>query len=424
MRILGGMEIDAPSAGLFAELRTLTAKQRHAVVTSFLGWTLDAFDFFILVLVLPSIAADFHSSLKSVAFGLTLTLAMRPLGALIFGYMADRYGRKPTLMTVIVLYSGFELACAFAPSLLVFLILRAGFGVAMGGEWGVGSSLAMETIPARTRGVISGLLQEGYAAGYLLAAVLNWIAFPHIGWKGMFIVGACPALLVFYIAKHVEESPAWQSRRPTAKDIFGSIAANWRLFLYIVLLMSCFTAFSHGTQDLYPTFLKSRGFGSAAASKLIIIANIGAILGGIGFGALSERIGRRKAIVIAAALSLPAIPLWAYSHTFVMLALGAFLMQVMVQGAWGVVPVHLNEMSPPEVRGTFPGLTYQLGNLVVSMAAPLQITLAMGHGGDYRYALATAAAGVAIAIILVVSLGKERKGVAFDGHSDAQAGTV
>ena len=411
------MELDAPVGGLFSELRALTSKQRNAVVTSFLGWTLDAFDFFILVLVLPSIAADFHASLKSVAFGLTLTLAMRPLGALIFGYMADRYGRKPTLMTVIVLYSGFELACAFAPSLLVFLILRAGFGIAMGGEWGVGSSLAMETIPARTRGVISGLLQEGYAAGYLLAAVLNWVAFPHIGWKGMFIVGACPALLVFYIAKHVEESPAWQSRRPTAKDIFGSIAANWKLFLYIVLLMSCFTAFSHGTQDLYPTFLKSRGFGSAAASKLIIIANVGAILGGIGFGALSERIGRRKAIVIAAALALPAIPLWAYSHTFVLLAVGAFLMQVMVQGAWGVVPVHLNEMSPPEVRGTFPGLTYQLGNLVVSMAAPLQITLAMRHGGDYRYALATAAAGVAIAIIVVVSLGKERKGVAFEGQA-------
>ena len=209
--------------GLLSELRSLTAKQRNAVITSFLGWTLDAFDFFILVLVLPNIAADFHTSLKSVAFGLTLTLAMRPVGALIFGYLADRYGRKPTLMTVIVLYSGFELACAFAPSLAVFLVLRAGFGVAMGGEWGVGSSLAMETIPARTRGVISGLLQEGYAAGYLLAAVLNWVAFPYIGWKGMFVVGACPALLVFFMAKNVEESPAWQATRPSAGDIFRSI---------------------------------------------------------------------------------------------------------------------------------------------------------------------------------------------------------
>ena len=406
---------ESPSKGVWVELRSLTAKQRNAVITSFLGWTLDSFDFFILVLVLPNIAADFHTSLKNVAFGLTLTLAMRPVGALIFGYLADRYGRKPTLMTVIVLYSGFELACAFAPSLTVFLILRAGFGVAMGGEWGVGSSLAMETIPARTRGIISGLLQEGYAAGYLLAAVLNWVAFPHIGWKGMFIVGACPALLVFFMAKNVEESPAWSARRPSAGDIFRSVGANWKLFLYIVVLMSCFTAFSHGTQDLYPTFLKSRGFGSSSVSELVIIANVGAILGGICFGAWSERIGRRKAIMIAALCSLPAIPLWAYSHSFVMLAAGAFLMQVMVQGAWGVVPVHLNEMSPPEVRGTFPGLTYQLGNLVVSMAAPLQIMLAMHNGGDYRYALATAAAGVAIATVLVVSLGKERKGVAFAG---------
>ena len=413
--MLGGMGSAAASPGLLRELKSLTGKQRNAVITSFLGWTLDAFDFFILVLVLPNIAADFHTSLKNVAFGLTLTLAMRPVGALIFGYMADRYGRKPTLMTVIVLYSGFELACAFAPSLLVFLILRAGFGVAMGGEWGVGSSLAMESIPAQTRGVISGLLQEGYAAGYLLAAVLNWVAFPHIGWKGMFIVGACPALLVFFMAKNVEESPAWSARRPSAGDIFRSVGANWKLFLYIVLLMSCFTAFSHGTQDLYPTFLKSRGFGSSSVSELVIIANVGAILGGICFGAWSERIGRRKAIVIATLCSLPAIPLWAYSHSFVLLAAGAFLMQVMVQGAWGVVPVHLNEMSPPEVRGTFPGLTYQLGNLVVSMAAPLQITLAMTHGGDYRYALAVTAGVVALATVVVVSLGKERKGVEFAG---------
>ncbi len=341
---------------------------------------------------------------------------MRPVGALIFGYLADRYGRKPTLMSVIVLYSGFELACAFARSLRVFLILRAGFGIAMGGEWGVGSSLAMETIPARTRGLISGLLQEGYATGYLLAAILNWIAFPLIGWKGMFIVGACPALLVFFMARHVEESPVWQSHRPSALEIFRSIGANWKLFLYIVLLMSCFTAFSHGTQDLYPTFLKSRGYGSASVSKLVIIANIGAILGGICFGALSERIGRRRAIVIATLCALPAIPLWAYSHSFVLLAVGAFVMQVMVQGAWGVIPVHLNEMSPAEVRGTFPGLTYQLGNLVVSMAAPLQIMLAIQHGNDYRFALASAAAVVAVLIVIVVSMGKERKGVSFEAQ--------
>jgi SHS family lactate transporter-like MFS transporter len=318
-------------------------------------------------------------------------------------------------MTVIVLYSGFELACAFAPSLTVFLILRAGFGIAMGGEWGVGSSLALETIPASTRGIISGFLQEGYATGYLLAAVLYWVAFPHIGWKGMFIVGACPALLVFFMASHVEESPAWQATRPSAGDIFRSIFANWKLFLYIILLMSCFNAFSHGTQDLYPTFLKSRGFSTGQVSELAIIGSIGAILGGVSFGALSERIGRRKGIIIAAVLALPAIPLWAYAHSFAALAIGVFAMQVMVQGAWGIIPVHLNELSPPEVRGTFPGLTYQLGNFVISLAAPLQIALAVQHGGDYRFALGSVAAGVAVLIVLVVSLGKERKGIAFAG---------
>jgi MFS transporter, SHS family, lactate transporter len=406
-----------PSSGLLGELRSLTARQRNAVITSFLGWTLDAFDFFIMVFVLSNVASDFHTSIKNVAYGLTLTLAMRPVGALIFGYLADRYGRKPTLMTVIALYSGFELACAFAPSLTVFLILRAGFGVAMGGEWGVGSSLAMESIPARTRGIISGLLQEGYMTGYLLAAVLYWVAFPHIGWKGMFIVGAMPALLVFFMASHVEESPSWQSSRHSAGDIFRSIGANWKLFLYIVLLMSCFNAFSHGTQDLYPQFLKSRGFGTAQVSQLAIIGAIGAILGGIAFGAWSERIGRRRAIVIAALLALPAIPLWVYSHSFAALAVGVFFMQVMVQGAWGVVPVHLNEMSPPEVRGTFPGLTYQLGNLMIATAAPLQVALAMRHGGDYRFALATVAAGVALATVVVVGLGSERKGIAFERQS-------
>ena len=398
---------------LLSQLSQLTIRQRNAVITSFLGWTLDAFDFFIMVFVLSNIAGDFHTSLKNVSYGLTLTLAMRPVGALIFGYLADRYGRKPTLMAVIILYSGFELACAFAPSLTVFLILRAGFGIAMGGEWGVGSSLAMETIPASTRGIISGFLQEGYATGYLLAAILYWVAFPHIGWKGMFIVGATPALLVFFMVRNVEESPAWISTRHSASDMLQSVAKNWKLFLYTILLMSCFNAFSHGTQDLYPQFLKSRGFATGNVSELAIIGSIGAILGGISFGAFSEHIGRRKAIIVAAILALPAIPLWAYGHSFVALAFGVFLMQVMVQGAWGVVPVHLNEMSPPEVRGTFPGLTYQLGNLVISQAAPLQVALALDHGGDYRFALASVAAAVAVVIVLVVSLGRERKGVAF-----------
>ena len=399
--------------GLISELRLLTSRQRNAVITSFLGWTLDAFDFFIMVFVVSDIAGDFHTTVKHVAYGITLTLAMRPIGALIFGYLADRYGRKPTLMTVIVLYSGFELACAFAPSLTIFLILRAGFGIAMGGEWGVGSSLAMETIPPSTRGVISGFLQEGYMVGYLLAAVLYWVAFPHIGWKGMFIVGAVPALLVFFMARHVEESPAWQSQRHSAKDMLRSVAANWKLFIYIIVLMACFNAFSHGTQDLYPTFLKSRGLAAARVSQLAILGSIGAILGGISFGAWSETIGRRRAMIIAALCALPVIPLWAYSHSLVLLAIGVFLMQVMVQGAWGIVPVYLNEMSPDEVRGTFPGLTYQLGNFVISLAAPLQVSLAMSHGGSYSYALAVSAGAVALLIVLVLALGRERKGVAF-----------
>jgi SHS family lactate transporter-like MFS transporter len=405
-----------PATGILHELKSLTTKQRSAVIAAFLGWTLDAFDFFIVVFVLSNIAHDFNTTVKNVAYGITLTLMMRPVGALIFGLIADRYGRKPTLMAVIVLYSLFELACAFAPNVAVFLILRGCFGVAMGGEWGIGSSLAMETIPPRTRGIVSGFLQEGYAFGYLLAAVLYWVAYDSIGWKGMFVVGAMPALLAFFMARHVEESPVWQSQKHSIGEIFGSIGRNWKIFLYIVVLMACFNAFSHGTQDIYPTFLKSQHkFGTAEVSILAIIANLGAITGGILFGAFSENIGRRRAIIIAAVLSLPIIPLWAYSQSFLGLAVGAFMMQVMVQGAWGVIPVHLNEMSPEEVRGTFPGFTYQLGNFLISLAAPIQIGIAASRGGDYSFALSTAAGVAAVAVVVVVGLGKERRGVAF-GH--------
>jgi SHS family lactate transporter-like MFS transporter len=392
------------ATSILHELKSLTTKQRSAVIAAFLGWTLDAFDFFIVVFVLSNIAHDFNTTVKNVAYGITLTLMMRPVGALIFGLIADRYGRKPTLMMVIVLYSAFELACAFAPNLAVFLILRGCFGVAMGGEWGIGSSLAMESIPPRTRGIVSGFLQEGYAFGYLLAAVLYWVAYDSIGWKGIFM------------ARRVEESPVWQVQSHSFGDIFRSIGRNWKIFLYIVVLMACFNAFSHGTQDIYPTFLKSQhNFGTAEVSILAIIANLGAITGGILFGAFSQNIGRRRAIIVAAVLSLPIIPLWAYSQSFLGLAVGAFMMQLMVQGAWGVIPVHLNEMSPEEVRGTFPGFTYQLGNFLISLAAPIQIGIAASRGGDYSFALSTTAGVVAVAVVVVVGLGQERRGIAF-GH--------
>jgi MFS transporter, SHS family, lactate transporter len=399
---------------ILTQLRSLDHQQRSAVLASFLGWTLDAFDFFLLVFVIKDIAAEFGTEVTQVTFAILLTLAMRPLGAFIFGLLADRYGRRPTLMIDIVIYSVLELASAFSPSLMVLIVLRALYGIAMGGEWGVGASLAMESIPAGTRGVISGILQEGYAVGYLLAAVVYYLLFPLIGWRGMFAVGVLPALLVLYIRIHVKESPAFERDAARRPGTLAALRGRWGLFLYVILLMTAFNFFSHGTQDLYPTFLQvEHKLSPHAVGIIAIIYNIGAILGGVLFGAWSERIGRRYAIIIAALLALPIIPLWAFSQQVWQLALGAFLIQFMVQGAWGIVPVHLNELSPEGARGTFPGFTYQLGNLLASANATIQAWIAETHGGDYGLALAYTAAIVAVCVAVLSWLGRERKGVAF-----------
>jgi SHS family lactate transporter-like MFS transporter len=395
--------------------RRLTAVQRNTFVACFLGWSLDAFDFFILVFCVSALATQFHTKVSAITEAIFLTLAMRPVGAILFGLMADRFGRRPTLMVDIIAYSVFELASAFAPSLKVFLITRALFGIAMGGEWGVGAALAFETLPVEGRGSFSGLLQEGYAVGYLMAALAYAIAFRFVGWRGMFVIGALPAFLVIYIRTKVEESPAWKEGRVLreaesrlGKDILTYLGT----FAFLVVLMFAFNSFSHGTQDLYPTFLqKDHKFTPQMVGLIAIVANIGALLGGIVFGTWSEKIGRRKAIVIAALLTIPLIPLWAYSHTAPMLAAGGFLMQFMVQGAWGVIPAHLNELSPPAVRGTFPGFAYQLGNFLSSWNGVKQARFAeQRYGGVFAPVLAWTVLLIASLVAIVTWSGKERRG--------------
>src|SRR5579872_6654721 len=396
-----------------AALSGWTGEQKHVVAASFLGWTLDAFDFFLLVFVLRDIAKEFTTDITAVTWAITLTLAMRPIGAYIFGRAADRWGRRPILMVNVLLYSAIEFATGFSPNLTTLLVLRALFGIAMGGEWGVGASLTMESIPPHARGFVSGLLQSGYPAGYFLASIVYGLLFQYIGWRGMFMVGVIPALLVFYIRRSVPESPSWRPST-SASNTLAIIRSNWRLGIYAVLLMTAFNFFSHGTQDLYPTFLQVQHHLSPHEVGLIaVIYNIGAILGGITFGALSERFGRRRIIIITAVLSLVVLPLWAFAQSAVWLAVGAFLMQVMVQGAWGVIPVHLNELSPDEARGTFPGFVYQLGNLIASVNATLQAAIAAHSGGDYAYALAVVAGSVAVVIVILTAFGTEAKGVAF-----------
>jgi SHS family lactate transporter-like MFS transporter len=405
-----------------AALSGWSSEQKHVVAASFLGWTLDAFDFFILVFVLKDIAQEFHTDISNVTVAILLTLAVRPIGAFIFGRAADRWGRRPTLMVDVLLYSILEFASGFAPSLTVLIILRALYGIAMGGEWGVGASLTMESIPPHARGFVSGLLQSGYPTGYFLASILYGALFQYIGWRGMFMVGVIPALLVLYIRRTVPESPSWS--KETASERGSTLAvlkSHWRLGIYAVLLMTAFNFFSHGTQDIYPTFLEvQHKLTPHAVGTIAVIYNIGAICGGILFGSLSERFGRRRCMIIAALLALPVIPLWAFSDSAVLLAVGAFLMQFAVQGAWGVVPVHLNELSPQNARATFPGFVYQLGNLLASANATLQAGIAEHFGGNYSLALAIVVGSVAIIIALLLAVGTEAKGIAFSKAQTAQ----
>jgi len=401
------MRLLSPFAGL-------TGAQRGAFVASLGGWALDAFDFFLFVFAVRSISLEFHTSVQAVAEGIFWTLAMRPVGALFFGWLAERYGRRPILMINVVSYSLIELASAFAPNITTLLVLRAVFGIAMGGEWGIGAALALETLPPANRGFFSGLLQEGYVIGYLLASIVFKFLFDRIGWRGMFIVGASPALLVLYIRHGVAESPKWlagaNEKRDFGRDIRAVATINWPILLFLILLMTCFNAFSHGSQDLYPTFLQvQRHFDASAAGTIAIIYNVGALCGGVVFGTLSERIGRRRAIALAALLSIPVIPLWTYSTTLFSFAIGGFVMQFMIQGAWGVVPAHLNELSPPSVRAILPGFAYQVGNLIMSKLAPLQARIAESHGDDYARVLSVTIGIVAVALAVVTLAGREAK---------------
>lgn len=396
----------------FDALKGWSSAQKHVVAASYLGWTLDAFDFFLLVFVIKDVAGEFGTAVSSIALAVTLTLALRPVGAFIFGRLADRFGRRPILMLDVALYSVLGFATAFAPNLTAFLIIRALFGVAMGGEWGIGASLTMETVKPEARGLVSGLLQSGYPSGYLIASVAFALLYPHIGWRGMFMIGILPALLILYIRRSVPESPGWNRERTSAATILSVLARHWQLALYAILLMTAFNFFSHGTQDLYPTFLqKQHHFAPATVGMIAVLYNIGAILGGLSFGAFSQSFGRRRTMMLCALFALPAIWLWAFSETALLLAVGAFLVQFFVQGAWGVVPAHLNELSPPEARGTFPGTVYQLGNFIASYNAVLQAKIAESHGNNYSLALSGVAIAAALAVMLLAFLGREARDI-------------
>jgi MFS transporter, SHS family, lactate transporter len=389
------------------------ADPRAAVAAGFLGWTLDAFDFFLVVFCLTAIGHEFGKSDPEVALSITITLAFRPVGAFLFGLLADRYGRRLPLMIDLIFYSVVEVLTGLAPNFSTFLLLRALFGIGMGGEWGVGASLAMEKVPVRLRGVLSGLLQQGYALGYLLAAVAYFLFFERWGWRPLFFLGGLPALLALYVRLHVTESEVWQqSKRESWGTLGQSIAAHWKLFLYLTILMTAMNLSSHGTQDMFPTFLQRYwGFGPERRSVLTAVSMIGAIAGGITVGLLSDRFGRRKSVAASLTVAVLAVPLWAYAPTEALLLGGAFLMQFFVQGAWGVIPAHLSELCPNAIRGFLPGFAYQCGVLLASAVVYLEAVLA-GHV-SFPAAMALTAVTVFVFAIATVLAGPEKRGTDF-----------
>jgi MFS transporter, SHS family, lactate transporter len=403
--------------------KLLDRNQRNTFLACFLGWALDAFDFFLLTFVIVPMARDFGASVADLSYAITITLAMRPVGAFIFGLLGDRFGRRVPLMIDIVFYSLMELLTAFSPNYTWLLIFRALYGIGMGGEWGLGASLAMETLPTAARGLFSGILQQGYAFGYLLAAIVYWIVFPFFGWRGLFVAGAIPAFLVLYIRTRVPESPVWLRQQHIMADFWNEVLLvlkrHWGLFLYVILLMTAFNAMSHGTQDMYQTFLgEQRHYGVTQKAATGIIYAFGAICGGTVVGHFSQKSGRRRSIILTAVFGIMLIPLWVFSPGFALLVIGGFAMQFMVQGAWGIVPVHLNELSPNTVRGTFPGFAYQLGNLFAANTAVVEAQLAnrfrdaSGHP-DYAKALALFTFVIFLALILLAAIGPEQRGKEF-----------
>ncbi len=395
---------------------TTSVSHPPAIIAGFSGWLLDSFDFFLITFCLTAIAHEFHRSDAQIALLITMTLAFRPVGGFVFGILADRYGRRGPLMINIGVFAVAEILTGLASSYTTLLIVRALFGVVMGGNWGVGASLAMEGAPAARRGMLSGLLQEGYAAGNVLAAVSYFFLFNRIGWRPLFFLGSIPALcLVLFIHFRVKESEVWKKKAKVNRSWSSQqreILSHWKLFVYLLLFMTMMLFASHGTQDMYPTFLQRQWHMTPPRRAAITaISGVGAILGGIVFGHFSDRKGRRRAIITAFVLGALVIPVWAYAPNQALLILGAFLMQFMVQGAWGVIPAHLAELSPDSVRAFLPGFAYQSAGVIASSIVYLEAVYAQRT--SYATAMALTAISVFVLASVMAFLGRERHGQHF-----------
>ncbi len=399
---------DAISAVTHTE--TISPRWGFAVSSGILGWILDAFDFFVLVFLVDVLANNFHVGKGDIVWTITITLAMRPVGALVLGSLADRYGRRRPLVACVLYFSIITALTPFAPSYFVFVVLRGLYGIGMGGYWGIGASLVMESSPKRWRGLFSGIMQAGYSGGYLLAAVALRTIEPRFGWRWMFLCGLVLAAVIAVLTLLSPESSSWEKHRlANFGEVIRVLWEHKKDFVYLVLMMTAITCLSHGTQDLYPDFLKTvHKFSNAVVSNLAILYNIGAILGALVIGHYSDRLGRRLAIILALTICALSIPLWAFGSTIVLLAIGSFAMQFGVQGAFGVIPAHLNELSPSSVRSLFPGVVYQLGVLIAAPSVVVEFTLRKHFG--YQWALTLFEVCVIFCLFLIFGFGPERKG--------------
>ena len=399
---------DAISVATHTEM--ISPRWGFAVSSGILGWILDAFDFFVLVFLVDVLANNFHVGKGDIIWTITITLAMRPVGALVLGSLADRYGRRRPLIACVLYFSIITALTPFAPSYAVFVVLRALYGIGMGGYWGIGASLVMESSPKRWRGLFSGIMQAGYSVGYLLAAVALRTIEPRFGWRWMFLCGLSLAAVIAVLTLLSPESTSWEKHRLASfGEVIRVLWEHKKDFVYLVLMMTAITCLSHGTQDLYPDFLKTvHKFSNAVVSNLAILYNVGAILGALVIGHYSDRLGRRLAIILALTICALSIPLWAFGSTIVMLAIGSFAMQFGVQGAFGVIPAHLNELSPSSVRSLFPGVVYQLGVLFAAPSVVVEFTLRRNFG--YQWALTIFEMCTIFCLFLIFGFGPERKG--------------
>jgi putative sialic acid transporter len=418
----------------FSLLMLLSAKDYLYFFVGFFAWTADAFDFHALSIQTTKLAKWYHTTNTEITTAITLTLLLRSVGAAVFGLLGDRFGRKWPMVANMIILGVLQIATIYSATFQQFLAVRSLFGLFMGGVYGNAVAMALENCPTEARGLMSGIMQQGYSFGYVLAACANLgVGNATETWKTVFWVAAGLSIAAGLLRCCFPESKQFIEHKKTGQQVTASdfwketksmLAQEWRMVIYCIILMTWFNYYSHTSQDSYTTFMTDQkelaGLGPTRAS---IWMKTGACVGGTIIGYLSQWIGRRRAIVGAAFISACLIPAWILPTSETSLSVSGFAIQFFVQGAWGVIPIHLNELSPPAYRSSFPGITYQIGNMISSPSAQIVNAIAESNfvangSGElvsaYGPTMGIATAIIAVGIMVTAGLGPERRGRSFD----------